>query len=123
MVIKLVLIMCVLIYLMNNKSKVIELFKSKKRKKREREELMKRFYKEEPLPSEIDPNIVYKNRHRCKVCGNENYTNVKQGFSVGKAIIGDVLLGPIGLAAGSIGSGNIDLYCTTCGTKKHKVID
>lgn len=37
------------------------------------------------------------------------------GFSGGKAVVGAVLLGPIGIAAGALGKKKVTYQCTNCG--------
>ena len=37
------------------------------------------------------------------------------GFSGGKAVVGAVLLGPFGLAAGALGKKKVMYQCTKCG--------
>lgn len=37
------------------------------------------------------------------------------GFSGGKAVLGAVLLGPIGIAAGALGKKKTTYFCTRCG--------
>lgn len=39
----------------------------------------------------------------------------KKGFSVGKAAVGGVLLGPIGLLGGVLGKKKSAYYCSECG--------
>lgn len=39
----------------------------------------------------------------------------KGGFSVGKAAIGAIVAGPIGLAAGALGKKKITYICNKCG--------
>ena len=39
----------------------------------------------------------------------------KGGFSVGKAAVGGVLLGPVGLVAGALGKKKLTLVCDHCG--------
>ena len=39
----------------------------------------------------------------------------KAGFSKGKAAIGAVAFGPIGLAAGALGKKKVTYYCSNCG--------
>lgn len=39
----------------------------------------------------------------------------KGGFSGGKAVVGVVLAGPIGLAAGALGKKKVTLQCSNCG--------
>lgn len=41
--------------------------------------------------------------------------NWKKGFSVGKAAVGAVLLGPIGLVGGALGKKKQCYYCGNCG--------
>ena len=39
----------------------------------------------------------------------------KKGFSVGKAAVGAVLLGPVGLVGGALGKKKATYYCGKCG--------
>ena len=39
----------------------------------------------------------------------------KKGFSVGKAAVGGVLLGPVGLVGGALGKKKKAYYCGNCG--------
>ena len=52
---------------------------------------------------------------RCPKCGSDQITANKKGFGVGKAIAGDVLLGPIGMFAGGVGSNKVLITCLSCG--------
>jgi len=56
---------------------------------------------------------------KCPACGAEKeWVSVgykKTGFSVGKAALGGILLGPIGLLGGALGSNMAHYYCTKCG--------
>ena len=56
---------------------------------------------------------------KCPVCGNKDTWKVvdesKKGFSVGKAAVGAVLLGPIGLVGGALGKKQRFFYCAKCG--------
>lgn len=38
-----------------------------------------------------------------------------KGFSVGKAAVGAVLLGPVGLVGGALGKKTTSYYCGKCG--------
>ena len=73
---------------------------------------------------------------KCPACGSKDYKWSTYGFSAGKALGGAILLGPVGLAAGLIGSGKIECICKKCGqgwfpdspvggigsmTRKHKI--
>jgi hypothetical protein len=51
----------------------------------------------------------------CPKCGCEQIVANKQGFGLGKAAIGGLLAGRIGLLAGFLGSSNINITCLKCG--------
>ena len=55
----------------------------------------------------------------CPKCGRNNTIKPMGertgGFSGGKAVVGAVLLGPIGLAAGALGKKKVNYQCTECG--------
>lgn len=53
----------------------------------------------------------------CPKCYSNNLTPIKNGFSMGKAAAGFFTVGIYGIVAGSIGSGNIKLFCSGCGNK------
>lgn len=50
----------------------------------------------------------------CPYCHSTQVTAGKKGFGVGKAIVGTLLLGPVGLLGGFIGSKNIEFLCINC---------
>jgi len=52
---------------------------------------------------------------RCPKCGSDQITANKKGFGVGKAIAGDVLLGPVGMLAGGVGRNKVLITCLSCG--------
>ncbi|MEP0872440.1 hypothetical protein NDA01_21730 [Trichocoleus desertorum AS-A10] len=52
---------------------------------------------------------------RCPKCNSTQISAGKKGFGVGKAAAGVVLLGPLGLAGGMLGSGQVQLSCINCG--------
>lgn len=54
---------------------------------------------------------------QCPKCGSKQIVANKKGFGVGKAAAGVVLLGPLGLAGGMIGSNEIALSCMKCGNR------
>jgi tellurium resistance protein TerD len=54
---------------------------------------------------------------RCAKCGSTEVTTQEKGFGLGKAAIGGILLGPVGLAAGMLGRKKIKLICLKCGHK------
>lgn len=52
----------------------------------------------------------------CKeVDGWKHVDTDKKGFSVGKAAVGAVLVGPVGLVGGALGKKKETYYCTKCG--------
>lgn len=56
---------------------------------------------------------------KCPMCGeNENWKKVDEGnkgFSVGKAAVGAILLGPVGLVGGAFGKKKVCYCCGKCG--------
>jgi len=52
---------------------------------------------------------------KCPKCKSSQVTGQRQGFGFGKAIVGGVLTGGVGLLAGTIGSSNIKVSCLKCG--------
>jgi predicted RNA-binding Zn-ribbon protein involved in translation (DUF1610 family) len=51
----------------------------------------------------------------CPKCGSDQLTGGKAGFGLGKAAAGGVLLGPVGLLGGMVGSGKVQVGCMNCG--------
>jgi hypothetical protein len=54
---------------------------------------------------------------RCPYCGSVSLQASKKGFSLGKAVVGGVLLGPVGLLGGTVGSNKFLRVCLNCGKK------
>ena len=58
---------------------------------------------------------------RCPMCGEQTgwkyIETTRKGYSVGKAVIGAFLIGPVGLAAGAIGKKKSTYACAKCGFK------
>lgn len=54
---------------------------------------------------------------RCPVCDSTQLTANQKGFSLGKSIGGGLLLGPVGLLGGFIGSNKVVITCLKCGYK------
>jgi hypothetical protein len=52
---------------------------------------------------------------KCPKCQSEQITGGKQGFGAGKAVIGAVVAGPIGIAAGAINKNKSINSCMACG--------
>jgi tellurium resistance protein TerD len=54
---------------------------------------------------------------KCPKCGSIQITAGNKGFGLGKAAVGGVLLGPVGLLGGLVGSKKIIVTCLKCGNK------
>jgi tellurium resistance protein TerD len=66
----------------------------------------------------LDPNFTPDDspEHvRCPKCRSTQVTANTQGFGLGKAAVGGILLGPVGLLGGLIGSNTITITCLQCG--------
>lgn len=79
------------------------------KEKREQKKLEEREFKDRIKQMDKD-GIVY-----CPKCYSTNITSNKKGFSVGKAAVGAIATGGIGLLAGGIGKNKIELTCLKCG--------
>jgi tellurium resistance protein TerD len=64
-----------------------------------------------------EPNKENNDEVRCPNCKSNQITVSHKGFGVGKAAVGAVLLGPIGLIGGLAGSTDILITCLKCGQK------
>jgi hypothetical protein len=53
-------------------------------------------------------------RIKCPKCSSSNITVAKKGFNVGQAAAGGIAVGTVGLAAGMIGSGDLQFVCLAC---------
>jgi len=60
-------------------------------------------------------NEVIDNSVKCPFCGSTQITANNKGFKFGNAAIGGVLLGPVGLLGGFIGSNKVIVTCLNCG--------
>ena len=54
---------------------------------------------------------------RCPKCGSTQLSADKKGFGLGKALVGGVLTGGVGLLAGFIGSRKVLVTCLKCGNQ------
>lgn len=54
---------------------------------------------------------------RCPKCESTQITSGKKGVSIGKAIAGDMIAGPVGALAGGIGKDKVIITCLNCGHK------
>ena len=52
---------------------------------------------------------------KCPKCGSTQLSADKKGFGLGKAAGGALLLGPVGLLGGLIGSKKVMITCLKCG--------
>ena len=46
-----------------------------------------------------------------------NFSTGQKGFGLGKAAVGAILLGPIGIAGGLLGRKDLELVCLSCNNK------
>ena len=51
----------------------------------------------------------------CPKCKSTQLTASNKGFGLGKAAVGGILLGPVGLLGGLIGSKKVMITCLKCG--------
>jgi hypothetical protein len=73
---------------------------------------------------EIFTNIHKKPKSvHCPRCYSENISAHKKGYGLGKAVAGGVLLGPIGLLGGFLGSRKVLVTCLKCGHQWTPVAD
>jgi ribosomal protein S27E len=54
---------------------------------------------------------------KCPKCGSTQLSADKKGFGLGKAIGGGLLLGPVGLLGGLVGSKKVMITCLKCGNQ------
>jgi predicted Zn-ribbon and HTH transcriptional regulator len=54
---------------------------------------------------------------RCPNCKSTSITANKQGFGIGKAAVGALAVGPLGVLAGGLGANKIKLTCLSCGNQ------
>ncbi len=63
-----------------------------------------------PHCGEVAPAL----RIRCPRCASMSFSAGKRGFALGGAALGAVLLGPVGLLGGLVGSKDVELTCSQC---------
>lgn len=59
----------------------------------------------------------YDSQAKCPMCGSTSLSGNKQGFGIGKAAVGAVMFGGIGLLAGGINANKTVVTCMNCGHK------
>jgi hypothetical protein len=60
---------------------------------------------------------IMSNEVKCPKCGSTQISAGDKGFGLGKAAAGGLLLGPVGLLGGLIGSKKVIVTCLKCGYK------
>lgn len=68
-----------------------------------------------PHCGETAPGLAIK----CPKCGSMSFNTGQKGFGLGKAAIGAIALGPIGLMGGMLGRKKIELTCMNCNHRWH----
>jgi hypothetical protein len=53
----------------------------------------------------------------CPKCKSIDFTANKKGFGLGKAVVGGILTGGVGLLGGFIGSQKVNITCLKCGNR------
>ena len=71
--------------------------------------------KSESVPQYVTRTEPEETPLRCPNCRSTYITANKKGFGLGKALVGGVLTGGVGLLAGFIGSGKVKCTCLKCG--------
>jgi len=54
---------------------------------------------------------------KCPKCSSSQIMANKKGLSIGKAAVGGILLGPLGLLGGGLGKDKIIISCLKCGNQ------
>lgn len=67
---------------------------------------------EEKLNEQLANRVIH-----CPKCFSTYLRTDNKGFSFGKAIVGSIVLGPLGILAGGLGMKNARVVCNKCGHK------
>lgn len=87
------------------KQEILEEREQQKTERQKREEALL------PLQVKYDPDAEI----RCPKCGSSQLTANTKGYGAGKAVVGTIAFGPLGLLGGFIGSKKILITCLRCG--------
>ena len=72
------------------------------------------------VSTEKPTKVVEDIQLKCPKCKSTNLTANNKGFGLGKAAVGGILLGPVGLLGGLFGSKKPVFICLNCGNQFEK---
>ena len=105
-----------------NEAKIIEKKESMRREKEIKKEEFNRIMASNPIVTQKDKVDKVDQSDKqvcCPKCGSTQLTSNKKGFSLGKALVGGVVLVPFvgiaGVATGGLGKNKIIITCLSCG--------
>lgn len=99
--------------------------KNEKKEQKEAEKQRKKELFEKIMASDPEVSAIPKNTTRytppqekqvcCPKCGSTQLSANKKGVGLGKAAVGAIAVGPLGLVAGGIGKNKVLITCLNCG--------